>query len=129
MKRWGRMLAALLLFQAGLLRAEDKVPAEGGGSLQKQIDDLKADVDYIRHNYEPAEPVEQIKQVSEWVSPSGELFTQPQKDNVSPADGSPLTERVTYRKMKFARRELVGEKIDAAIQGAVNGHVVVGLNM
>jgi hypothetical protein len=101
-------------------------PAE---DLQKQIDELKDQVDYIRHNYEPAEPVEEIKQVTEWVSPSGELFTERQKGDISPTDGSPLTERVTYRKMKFARREAVADKIAAAIQGNVDGHIVVGLNV
>jgi hypothetical protein len=115
-----RLVMAMALL-AGALRAEE--------SLQKQVDDLRETVEYIRRNYEPAEPVEQIKQVSEWVSPSGELFTERQKGDVSPTDGSPLTERVTYRKMKFARRELVSEKIDAAIQGAVDGHVVVGINL
>jgi hypothetical protein len=114
-------VATLVGFATGL-KAEEK-------SLQAQLDDLKAEVEMIKHTYEPAEPVEQIKQVTEWVSPTGELFTEPQKGGVSPTDGSPLTERVTYRKMKFSRRELVSEKIDAAINSSVNGHVVVGLSM
>jgi hypothetical protein len=114
-------LVALVGFTTGL-KAEEK-------SLQAQLDDLKAEVELIKHTYEPAEPVEQIKQVTEWVSPTGELFTEPQKGNVSPTDGTPLTERVTYRKMKFSRRELVSEKIDAAINSSVNGHLVVGLSM
>ncbi len=119
-----KQILAALAFMAltGGLKAEGK-------SLQAQLDDLKAQVDYIKNNYEPAEPVEQIKQVTEWISPTGELFTEPQPRNVSPTDSSPLIERVTYRKMKFSRRELVSEKIDAAINSSVNGHVVVGLSM
>ena len=121
MKRLAARYVLALLALSTAARAEE--------SLQKQIDSLREDLEYIRHNYEPAEPVEQIKQVSEWVSASGELFTERQKGDVSPTDGTPLTERVTYRKMKFARRELVADKIAAAIQGAVDGHVVTGLNM
>ena len=120
MKLITSILVAMLAL-TGIARAED--------SLQKQLDDLKDQVEYIRHNYEPAEPVEEIKQVTEWVSPYGELFTERQKGDVSPTDGSPLTERTTYRKMKFSRRDLVADKIAAAIQGTVDGHIVVGLNM
>lgn len=114
-------LALALMGLAAVSRAEK--------SLQAQLDDLQAQVDYIKQNYEPAEPVEQIKQVTEWVSPTGELFTEPQKGDVSPTDGSPLTARVTYRKMKFSRRELVSDKIAAAIAGSVDGRVQVGLTM
>jgi hypothetical protein len=112
------VLAMLVL--AGLARAED---------LQKQMDDLREQLQALKQSTQPAEPVEVIKQVTEWVSPTGELFTEPQKDNVSPTDGSPLTERLTYRKMKFSRRESVSEKIDAAVAGGIDGHVIVGLNM
>ncbi len=97
--------------------------------LQEQVDDLKSEIKYIRDNYERTEPVEVVKPVTEYVSPSGELFTSPQAGNVSPSDGSKLEERVTYRKLKFNRREAVGEKIDAAIASAIDGHVIVGLEL
>lgn len=112
-------VAALAL--AGGLSAED--------SVQKQLDDLKAQVDYIKQNYERTEPAEVIKQVTQYVSPSGEIFTSPQPNGVSPTDGSKLEEQVTYRKLKFARRESVGDKIESAVSSAINGHVVVGLEM
>src|SRR5690349_20430721 len=105
-----RPFALLLALAPAGLRADE--------SLQKQIDDLKSEIQYIKKNYEPSEPVEVIKQVTEYVSPSGELFTEPQKGGVSPTDGSKLEERTTYRKMKFSRRESVSEKVEAAISGA-----------
>lgn len=114
------LIAAALAAFCSPLAAED---------LQKQIDDLKAQVNYIKQNYEPSEPVEIIKQVTEYVSPSGELFTEAQKDGLSPTDGSKLEERVTYRKMKFSRRESASEKIVAAVTGAFDGRIAVGLNM
>lgn len=101
--------------------------AHADASLQEQINALKDEIGYIKQNYEKTEPAEVIKEVKEWVSPSGEIFREPQKDGVSPTDGSKLEERVTYRKLKFARREAVGDKIDAAVGSAINGHVIVGL--
>src|SRR5882757_7782822 len=98
-------------------------------SLQDQIDSLRKDVERLKVEKEPSEPIELIKAVTEWVSPSGELFTERQKGDVSPTDGSPLTERQTFRKMKFSRHQSVSEKIDAAIAGAIDGHVVVGMSM
>lgn len=115
-----RVALALLVLTVGL-RAED--------SLQKQVDDLKARVKYIQDNYERSEPVEIVKPVTEFVSPTGELFTTRQPGDVSPTDGSRLEERVSYRKMKFNRREAVGEKIDAAVSSAIDGHVIVGLEL
>lgn len=103
--------------------------AAAAADLQKQIDQLRDELNLIRHTYEPTEPVEVIKQVTEWVSPSGELFTVRQKNDVSPTDGSKLSERVTYRKLKFSRREAVSEKIDSAVSSAINGHVVVGMEV
>jgi len=71
--------------------------AAAAPDLQKQIDQLRDELNLIRHTYEPTEPVEVIKQVTEWVSPSGELFTVRQKNDVSPTrsyagrDSSPIT--------------------------------------
>jgi len=45
--------------------------ARAEASLQQQVDELRKQVDYLRQNYEPSEPEEFIKQVTEWVSPSG----------------------------------------------------------
>lgn len=113
------LLAALCL--AGSARSDE--------NLQKQVDDLKAEIKYIKDNYERSEPIEIVKPVTEYVSPSGELFSTPQKDGVSPTDGSKLEKRVTYRKLKFNRREAVGDKIDAAVNAAIDGHVIVGLEL
>jgi len=115
------LAAATALALTGSLRAD--------ASLQQQLDDLKAQVDTIKQTYERTEPAEVVKQVTEYVSPSGEIFAEPQKDGVSPTDGSKLEERVTYRKLKFSRRESVAEKIDAAVGSAVNGHVIAGLEL
>jgi len=98
-------------------------------SLQQQIEELQKQVQYIKDNYERTEPVEIVKPVTEYVSPTGELFTSPQPGGVSPTDGSKLEERVSYRKLKFNRREAVGEKIDSAVNAAIDGHVVVGLEL
>jgi hypothetical protein len=113
------MLALALLGLAVQSRAE--------ASLQEQLDALKADINYIKTNYERTEPGESIKAVTEYVSPTGEIFREPQPGGVSPSDGSKLEERVTYRKLKFARRESVGDKIGEAVNSAINGHVIVGL--
>lgn len=112
-------VAALLGLAAG---------ARADASLQAQIDELRAQVQKLQVEKEPAEPIELIKAVTEWVSPSGELFTEPQPGDVSPTDGSPLTERQTFRKLKFARHQSAQEKIDAAIAAAVNGHIILGLS-
>lgn len=112
---------ALLLAAGGGARAE--------ASVQQQLDELKAQVDYITQNYERTEPIGVIKKVTEYVSPGGEIFTEPQKGGVSPTDGSKLEKRVTYRELKFSRRESVDDKIEAAIDSAINGHVIVGLEM
>lgn len=121
MKRQAWLIALLLCAAAPALRAEK--------SLQEQLDALNAEIKYIRDNYERSEPVEIVKPVTEFVSPSGEIFTTPQKDGVSPTDGSKLEERVTYRKMKFNRRESVNDKIDSAVSAAIDGHVVVGMEL
>jgi hypothetical protein len=118
-------LKSIVLF--GLLALSAGLSAEE--SVQKQLDDLKSQVDYIKQNYERTEPVDIIKQVTEWVSPSGEIFREKQPGDVSPKDGSKLSERTTYRMMKFSRREAVGDKIDAAVSSAINGHVIVGLEL
>lgn len=113
-------LAALLILP---------LPAMAEQSLQQQIDALKEEIQYVKQNYERTEPGEVIKQVTEYVSPDGEIFSQAQKDALSSAEAAKLEERVTFRKLKFARREGVGEKIDAAVSSAINGHVIVGLEL
>jgi hypothetical protein len=102
--------------------------ARAEASLQEQIDELRAQVQKLQVEKEPSEPVELVKAVTEWVSPSGELFTEPQPNDVSPTDGSPLTERQTFRKLKFTRHQSAQEKIDASIAAAVNGHIILGLS-
>lgn len=121
MKRWASLLVTALFALTGDLKAED--------SLQKQIEDLKAEIKYIKDNYERSEPVEIVKPVTEYVSPAGELFTEPQAGGVSPTDGSKLEERRSYRKIKFNRRESVNDKIDAAVRAAIDGHVTVGMEL
>lgn len=116
-----------LPFLAVLMAAGGGVQAEA--SLQQQVDALKSELQYIRDNYERSEPVEIVKPVVEYVSPSGELFTEPQAGGVSPSDGSRLEERVSYRKIKFNRRESVNDKIDAAIGSAMDGRLTVGLEL
>lgn len=98
-------------------------------SVQQQLEQLKSEIQYIRENYERSEPVDVIKPVTEFVSPSGEIFTTLPAGGVSPSDGSKLEERVTYRKMKFNRRESVSDKIDSAVNAAIDGHVTVGLEL
>jgi hypothetical protein len=120
------MRAFSMLLAGGLFLA---APVFGQDSLQRQIDDLKAQIQELRQTTEPAEPVEEIKQVTEWVSPSGELFTESQPGNVSPTDGSPLTPRITYRKMKFFRRAALADQISGGIQTAMASHLSVGMSM
>ena len=48
---------------------------------------------------------------------------------MSPTDGSPLKPRVTYRKMKFFRREPVADKIDSAIASAEASRLALGMSM
>ena len=98
-------------------------------SVQQQLEQLKSEIQYIRENYERSEPVDVIKPVTEFVSPSGEIFSTLPAGGVSPSDGSKLEERVTYRKMKFNRRESVSDKIDSAVNAAIDGHVTVGLEL
>ncbi len=98
-------------------------------SLQKQLSDLKEEVQYIRDNYERSEPVDIIKPVTEFISPDGEIISAEKKASLSVAEQASLEERVTYRKLKFNRRESVNDKIDSAINAAMDGHVVVGMEL
>lgn len=113
-------LAAALFVLAGAAHAD---------GVQEQLDKLKSELQYIKDNYERSEPVQIVKPVTEWVSPSGELFTSAQPGNVSPTDGSPLEERQTFRKIKFNRRESVSDKIDSAVNAAIDGRVAVGMEL
>lgn len=67
-------------------------------ALEKRLDSL--------------EKVEGVKQVTEYVCPDGTLFDEPQEC----PDGEIALERVSFRKLKFSRRESLAEKIAAAVE-------------
>lgn len=113
-------LAAALFALAGATHA---------ASVQEDLEALKAEIQYIKDNYERSEPVEVVKPVTEFVSKTGEIFSTLPAGGVSPSDGSRIEERITYRKAKFNRRVSVSEKIDSAIAAAMDGHVTVGLGI
>lgn len=71
------------------------------------------------------EQVEVIKKVVEYVCPGGEILDQPPPGDRCP-DGSRPQVRDTVRKFLVARRESIGEKIEAAIQDADAKKVTLG---
>jgi hypothetical protein len=120
MKLWGiSFVGAYLAFAGGLQAA----------TLQEQVDKLEAEIKYIRDNYQQSEPVEIVKPVTEYVSKDGEIFSAEQKEKLAADEQARLEERVTYRKIKFNRRESVNDKIDSAISAAMDGRVTVGMEL
>lgn len=72
------------------------------------------------------EPAEELKRVAEYVCQHGHLSEAPPADGRCPLDGTRVVVRETYKKIKFARREHVAEKIEATIEEALARRIVVG---
>lgn len=77
----------------------------------------------------PLEPAEELKRVTEYVCQKGHLYQELPVDGRCPVDGTLLSLRQTYKKVKLSRRESVAEKVEAAIEGALAERIVVGTSM
>ncbi len=120
-----------LLVYAALLLVS--TPAWAETNLQDRIQDMESQLDSLKRQVEDLRGratllglSEEVKQIKQYVCPRGHLFDAPQTDNRCPTDGAKVRERVSYRKVKLARQESIGEKIEAALADEAKKSVAVG---
>ncbi|MCP4365316.1 MAG: hypothetical protein GY800_08480, partial [Planctomycetes bacterium] len=74
------------------------------------------------------EPMAGIEKVTEWACSNGHLYDHPTPDHVCPLCGKPQTERVAYRKQKYARKKTVSGLIGTMMEKMLKKRVSVGLS-
>ncbi len=74
------------------------------------------------------EPMSGIEKVTEWACPNGHLYDHPMPNHVCPICGRPQTERVAYRKQKYARKKTVSGLIGTMMEKMLEKRVSVGLS-
>jgi len=109
-RRFSLLSTALPLF--GLMMA-DVVCAADPPETQRLQERIRA----LEERLDRLDRVDVIKKTVEFVCPGGEIFDQAPPGGRCP-DGSRPQLRDTVRKSTVARRESIGEKIEAAIQDA-----------
>lgn len=73
---------------------------------------VEARLEALEKRLESLEKVDAVKQATEFVCPDGTLHDEPQEC----PDGGIALERVSFRKLKFSRRESPAEKIAVAVE-------------
>jgi hypothetical protein len=87
------------------LFADEEAPSSPAGPVEERLKALEKRLDSL-------EKVEVVKQVTEFVCPDGTLYDEPHD---CPEGGNAL-ERVSFRKLKFSRRESLAEKIASVVE-------------
>ena len=106
----------------GLTMLADAVRAADSPELVQQ---LLERIRVLEERLDRLERVEVIKKAVEYVCPSGDILDQPPPGGRCPDGGRPQV-RETVKKSTVARRESIGEKIEAALQEAEAKKVTVG---
>jgi hypothetical protein len=88
-----------------LLLAQEETPPQPTVPVEDRLKALEKRLDSL-------EKVEVVKQVTEYVCPDGSLYDEPHD---CPEGGIAL-ERVSFRKLKFSRRESLAEKIASVVE-------------
>ena len=96
----------------GLTLMADAVYAADSPETQR----LQERIRVLEERLDRLDRVDVIKKTVEYVCPGGEIFDQAPPGGRCP-DGSRPFLRDTFRKSTVARRESIGEKIEAAIAG------------
>ena len=120
---WRRLSAlSTAMPLVGLTLMVDVARAADSPELVQQLLDR---IRVLEERLDKLERVEVIKKTVEYVCPSGEIFEQPPPGGRCP-DGARPQIRDTVRKLTLARRESIGEKIEAALQDAEAKKVAIG---
>jgi hypothetical protein len=90
-----------------------------------EVQELRERLRALEERLDRLDQAEVIKKTIEYICPGGEILEQPPPGGRCP-DGSRPQVRETFRKSTVARRESIGEKIEAALQDAEARKVAVG---
>jgi hypothetical protein len=97
----------------------------GAADSPELVQQLLDRIRVLEERLDRLERVDVIKKTTEYVCPSGEILDQPPPGGRCPDGGRPQI-RETVRKSSVARRESIGEKIEAALQDVEAKKVTIG---
>lgn len=97
-------------------------------SLENEVKELRRQVEDLRQRTSLVGYTEEVKQFKEYVCAKGHLYDTLPAGGICPEDGTPVKERMTYRKIKLARQESIADKISAALEEENKRKVLVGAN-
>ncbi|MFQ5956279.1 MAG: carbohydrate porin [Candidatus Brocadiales bacterium] len=109
-------------------RAEEKVPAALPPAKKERMEKRIERLEEMAGKMFLLEPVEEIKKVREWVCPEGHIYDHPGPDNKCHICGKPQTERLAYRKYKYARKESISDLIGGMLEEEFKKRVAVGMS-
>jgi hypothetical protein len=105
-----------LLAQTSYAQPAGQAPQQ---DVQSQIDDLRSRLDELESTAVLSEPETRVRRIEVWVDENGTQYDQEM----------PGTEMVvTYQRERVYRRQLVNEKIEAALDDAAANSVEVGVD-
>jgi len=117
----------VLFMAAGLSSAAAQEPVENRlRALEAEVGSLKHQLDDVRRKSSLLSMSEEVKQTREYVCARGHIHDEVPVGGKCPIDGTPVKERVTYRKVKLARQESIAEKIAATLEEDAKKRVLVG---
>ncbi|HLG29319.1 MAG TPA: hypothetical protein VI387_03840, partial [Candidatus Brocadiales bacterium] len=96
--------------------------------VDKRIKGLEEMVDELKDRADLMDITEEIRRVQEYACPNGHIFPVMAEDKKCPVCGLKQQARQHYKSFKFARRESVAERIEAALKEEFEKRVLLGVS-
>lgn len=96
--------------------------------VDRRIQRLEELVDELKDRADMMDITEEIRRIQEYVCPNGHIFPAMAEDKRCPICGLEQKARQHYKLFKFARRESVSERIEAALKEEIEKRVLVGVS-
>lgn len=96
--------------------------------LGAEVERLEREVQELRARAVPVEPAEEIKRVTQWMCERGHLFASAPEGERCPFDGTRVSAREEYRKVKLQRRERISEILDARLDEEARRRVALAVS-
>ncbi|TVM00620.1 MAG: hypothetical protein CV087_13565 [Candidatus Brocadia sp. WS118] len=96
------------------------------GRVDKKIQSLEESIKDLQNRNTIMDMTEEVRRVQEYVCKNGHVFSTGAEDKKCPTCGLKQKARDQFKLFKFARRESVSERIEAAIDEAFEKRVLIG---
>lgn len=105
---------------------DDREVGAAESRVDKKIQSLEESIKDIQNRNTIMDMTEEIRRVQEYICKNGHVFSTGAEDKKCPTCGLKQKARDQFKLFKFARRESVSERIEAAIDEAFEKRVLIG---